>query len=169
VDEGAIAWFEDGFVYLNRPVLARRGLDLERAKNAIRDALGLRPGMAAAYTSTQIGNGLPPDAFGALAVTRSFRSDRAGEVYAILKPGWIWFYEKNAGTTHGQPNEDDTHVPVAAWGAGVAAGRYDTPTSPLAIAKSVGALFGLSVGEQDVEPLAPIVGPALPASKAAAR
>ncbi|HEV2064000.1 MAG TPA: alkaline phosphatase family protein, partial [Thermoanaerobaculia bacterium] len=137
-DEAAIVWFEDGFVYLNRPVLARRGLDLERVKSALADALRARTGVAAAYTNTQIGNGLPADAPGGLAVTRSFRADRAGDVYAILKPGWIWFYEKDAGTTHGEPNDDDLHVPVAAWGAGVAAGRYDTPTSPLAIAKTVG-------------------------------
>ncbi len=139
IEEAAIAWFEDGFIYLNRPVLRRRGLELERVKNAVRDAVKARTGPAGAYTNTEIGNGLPPDAPGGLAVMRSFRADRAGEVYAILNPGWIWFYEKNAGTTHGEPNEDDTHVPVAAWGAGVAPGRYDTPTSPLAIAKTVGA------------------------------
>lgn len=158
VEEASIAWFEDGFIYLNRPVLARRGLDLERVKAAVRDAIRARPGAAGAYTNTEIGNGLPADAPGALAVMRSFRADRAGEVYAILKPGWIWFYEKNAGTTHGQPTEDDTHVPVAAWGAGVAAGSYDTPTSPLAIAKTVGALFGFEIGEPDVQPLAPLLG-----------
>lgn len=171
VEEGAIAWFEDGFIYLNRPVLARRGLDLERVKNAVRDAFKARPGAAGAYTNTEIGNGLPADAAGALAVMRSFRADRAGEVYAILKAGWIWLYEKNAGTTHGQPDEDDTHVPVAAWGSGVAAGRYDMPTSPLAIAKTVGALFGFAVGEPDVLPLAPVLAsaPAIaPAKKVAA-
>jgi arylsulfatase A-like enzyme len=170
-EEASIAWFEDGFLYLNRPVLLRRGLDLERVKNAVRDAVKARQGSAAAYTNTEIGNGLPADAPGGLAVTRSFRADRAGEVYAILKPGWIWFYEKNAGTTHGQPNEDDTHVPVAVWGAGVRAGVYDTPTSPLAIAKTLGALFGFEVGEPDVLPLAPVLGsaqPAVPAKKAAA-
>lgn len=165
-EEAAIVWFEDGFVYLNRPVLARRGLDLERVKGALADALRARTGVAAAYTNTQIGNGLPADAPGGLAVTRSFRADRAGDVYAILKPGWIWFYEKAAGTTHGQPNEDDTHVPLAACGSGVAAGRYDMPTSPLAIAKTVGALFGFAVGEPDVEPLAPVLGSAVPAEPA---
>jgi hypothetical protein len=159
MEEAAIAWFEDGFIYLNRPVLRRRGLELERVKNAVRDAVKARPGPAGAYTNTEIGNGLPPDAPGGLAVMRSFRADRAGEVYAILNPGWIWFYEKNAGTTHGDPTEDDTHVPVAVWGAGVAAGRYDTPTSPLAIAKTVGALFGFEIGEPDVQPLAPVLEP----------
>jgi hypothetical protein len=167
-DEAAIAWFEDGFVYLNRPALARRGLDLERVKNATRDALQARPGVAAAYTNTQIDDGLPPEAPGALAVTRSFRADRAGEVYAILKAGWIWFYQKNAGTTHGQPNEDDTHVPVAAWGEGVRAGTYDTPTSPLAIAKTVGALFGFEVGEPDVLALVPVLPRTEAAGKTAA-
>ena len=167
-DEAAIAWFEDGFLYLNRPVLARRGLDLERVKNAVREALQGRPGVAGVYTNTQIGNGLPADAPGGLAVTRSFRADRAGEVYAILKAGWIWLYEKNAGTTHGQPDEDDTHVPVAAWGAGVRAAVNDTPTSPLAIARTIAAIFGFEVGEPDVEPLALGLAREAPAAKAAA-
>ena len=164
-EEGAIAWFEDGFVWLNRPVLARRGIDLERAKNAVRERLRARRGVAAAYTNTEIGDGLPADAPGSLAVTRSFRSDRAGEVYAILKPGWIWFYAADAGTTHGQPNETDTRVPLLAWGQGVASGRHADATSPLAIAKTVGALFGFSVGEPDVEPLP---GIALPSARSAA-
>lgn len=168
VEEASIAWFEDGFVYLNRPVLARRGIDLERAKIAVRNALRARSGLAAAYTNTEIGNGLPDDSPAALAVTRSFRADRAGEVYAILKPGWIWLYQQNAGTTHGEPNESDTHVPLLAWGPGVVAGRYETPTSPLAIAKTVGAIFGFFVGEPDVEPLTAAFPAARPAPAAAA-
>ncbi len=161
-DEAAIASFQDGFVYLNRPVLARRGIDLERAKSAVAAALRERPGVAAAYTNTEIGNGLPVGATAAEAVERSFRADRAGEVYVILKPGWIWFYRANAGTTHGQPNESDSHVPLLAWGAGVAAGRYESPTSPLAIAKTVGAIFDFAVGEPDVKPLStsPVSRPA---------
>ena len=165
-EEAAIAWFEDGFVYLNRPVLVRRGIDLERAKAAVRDRLRGRAGIAAAYTNTEIGNGLPPDAPAALAVTRSFRADRAGEVYAILKTGWIWFFAADKGTTHGQPNENDTHVPLLAWGPAVARGRYDAPTSPLAIARTVAALFGFQAGEADVEPLTGFSLPGRPAAAA---
>jgi predicted AlkP superfamily pyrophosphatase or phosphodiesterase len=156
-EEAAIAWFEDGFFYLNRPVLKRRGVDLERAKTALREATRARPGVAAAYTNTEIGNGLSSEDAAALAVERSFRADRAGELYAILKPGWIWFYERAVGTTHGQPSDDDLHVPLLAWGKGVTAGRYETHVSPLAIAKTVGRIFRFAVGEPDVDPLAPLV------------
>jgi predicted AlkP superfamily pyrophosphatase or phosphodiesterase len=156
-EEAAIAWFEDGFLYLNRPVLKRRGIDLERAKAALRDAARARPGVASAYTNTEIGDGLPTEDPVSLAVERSFRADRAGAVYAILRPGWIWFYERAAGTTHGQPNEDDVHVPLLAWGKAVSAGRYDTLVSPLAITKTVGKLFGFEIGEPDVEALAPVL------------
>ncbi len=143
---------------MNRPGLKRRGVDLERAKAALREATRARPGVAAAYTNTEIGNGLSSDEAVAAAVERSFRADRAGEVYAVLKPGWIWFFERAAGTTHGQPNDDDLHVPLLAWGKGVAAGHYDTLVSPLAIAKTVGKVFRFAVGESDVDPLAPLVG-----------
>ena len=80
----------------------------------------------------------------------------------LLKPGWMWSYGKESGTTHGQPGDDDARVPLAAWGPGVAAGSYDTPTSPLAIARTVAALYGFEAGEPDVAPLQPVLGAVSP-------
>ena len=157
-EEAAILFFDEPCLYLNRAALARRGLEVEKVKEAVRDWVRKRPGVETAYTGTEIGNGLPPTERLAAAITRSYRSDRSGDVFIVLKPGWMWSYGRDAGTTHGQPVEEDIHVPLLAWGAGVAAGSYDTPTSPLAIARTVGALFGFEVGEPDVLPLAPVLG-----------
>ena len=89
--EAAVLRFEDpiGF-YLNRSVIARRRLPPERVKEAIRDWLRKRRGVRAAYTNTEVGNGLPATEPLALAIARSFRADRSADVLVYLAPGWIF-------------------------------------------------------------------------------
>src|SRR5262249_2590119 len=170
LEEAAIAFFDEPCLYLNRPVLARRGLDVEAVKMAVRDWARTRPGVESAWTNTEIEDGLPPAAAYREAIARSFRPDRSGDVFIVLKPGWMWAYGRETGTTHGQPNESDSHIPLLAWGPGVSPGKHDEETSPLAIAKTVAALFGFNAGEPDVQPLPGIAIPAArPAAAPAAR
>jgi arylsulfatase A-like enzyme len=157
-EEGIVIFFEEPTLYLNRAVLARRRIPVEKAKEEVRDWVRALPGVLAAYTNTEIQNGLPPGAAQALAVERSFRPDRSGDVYVILKPGWMWSYRRDAGTTHGQPCEDDMRVPLAAWGPGVEAGVSNAPVSPLSIARTVAALFGFEAGDPSAEVLRQIAG-----------
>jgi arylsulfatase A-like enzyme len=166
--EGAVLFFEEPGLYLNKAALARRGAPIEAVKEAVRDLVRAMPGVQTAYDNTEIADGLPPDAPHALAVARSFRADRSGDIFVLLKPGWMWSYGKESGTTHGQPNDDDVRVPLAVWGPGVAPGSYDTATSPLAIARTVAKLFDFEAGEPDVAPLQPVVGAAATAASAAA-
>jgi arylsulfatase A-like enzyme len=155
--EGAVTRFEDPIgMYLNRPVLARRGLPPEKAKEAVRDWIRRRPGVRAAYTNTEVAGGLPATEPLGLAIERSFRADRSPDVLIFLKPGWI--FRKEPGSTHGQPTDDDARVPLLAWGPGVRAGSWDVRVSPLSIARTVGALYGFEAGSPDAEILAPVLG-----------
>ena len=156
----AIADFEEPGFTVNRKAIRRRGLEVEAVKRAVRDWVRARPGVLEAFTNTEIGDGLPPSVPASLAIERSFRADRSGDVIAILKPGWMWSYGKAAGTTHGQPNDDDARVPLAAWGPGVERGSWATPVSPLSITRTVAALFGFEAGEPDAEVLGPVLGKA---------
>lgn len=164
--EGAVRRFEDplGF-YLNQPVLARRRLAPEKVKEAVRDWLRTRPGVGASYTNTEIGNGLPASEPLGLAIERSFRADRSPDVVVYLKPGWI--FRKEGGSTHGQPTDEDSRVPVLAFGPGVLAGSFELRVSPLSIAKTVGALYGFAAGAPDVEVLEAVLGRAEGSRKAA--
>ncbi len=157
--EGAVLFFEEPGLYLNKAVLEGRGVSIERVKELARDFVRALPGVLTAFTNTEIGDGLPAGAPDALAVERSFRADRSGDIFVILKPGWMWSYGKEAGTTHGQPSPDDARVPLAVFGPGVQTGSWDTPVSPLSIAKTVAALFGFEAGEPDAEVLQPVLGP----------
>ena len=155
--EAAVLRFEEpiGF-YLNRSVIARRRLDPEKVKGAIRDWLRRRPGVSAAYTNTEIANGLPATEPLGLPIARSFRADRSPDVLVYLKPGWI--FRTEPGSTHGEPNDDDAKVPLLAWGPGVRAGSWNIRVSPLSIARTVGALFGFDAGAPDAEVLQPVLG-----------
>ena len=164
--EPAVRAFIEPYLYLNRRLLSDRGFSVERARREARDFVAGLPGVAAAYTSTDIADGLPASAPFAAEVARSFRPDRSGDVYVVLRPGWIWG-SGTSGTSHGQPSDDDLRVPLAVWGPGVRTGVSDAPVSPLAIAKTVGALFEFEAGAPDVEPLSPVVE-ARPAAAAAA-
>jgi predicted AlkP superfamily pyrophosphatase or phosphodiesterase len=157
-EEGIVVFFEEPTLYLNRAVLARRGIPVEKAKEEVRDWVRRLPGVLTAYTNTEIQDGLPADAPHAVAVARSFRPDRSGDVFIVLKPGWMWSYGRDSGTTHGQPGDDDQRVPLAAWGPGVSAGVYDSPVSPISIARTVAALFGFEAGDPSAEVLRQIAG-----------
>jgi arylsulfatase A-like enzyme len=155
--EGAILRFEDPIgMYLNRSMLARRRLSPEKVKEAVRDWLRGRPGVGAAYTNTEVADGLPATEPLGLAIERSFRADRSADVLVFLKPGWI--FRSEPGSTHGQPTDDDARVPLLAWGPGVRAGSWDLRVSPLSIARTVGALYGFEAGSPDAEVLAPVLG-----------
>lgn len=151
--EGAVLRFEEpiGF-YLNRPVIARRRLPPEKVKEAVRDWVRGRAGVRAAFTNTEIADGLPATEPLALAIARSFRADRSPDVAVYLRPGW------NPGSTHGQPTDDDSRVPLLAWGAGVRAGTWGIRVSPLSIARTIAALYGFEAGAADAEILEPVLG-----------
>ncbi len=155
--EGTVLRFEDPLgMYLNRPVLARRRLAPELVKEAVRDWLRSRPGVRAAYTNTEVADGLPAGEPNGLAIARSFRADRSPDVLVYLEPGWI--FRKEGGSTHGQPTDEDSRVPLLAWGQGVRAGSWSIRVSPLSIARTVAALYGFEAGAPDAEVLAPVLG-----------
>src|SRR5262249_2475852 len=58
-DQALIEFFEEPGLYLSRSAAARRGLDLEKVKEAVRDWVKTRPGVLTAYTNTEIADGLP--------------------------------------------------------------------------------------------------------------
>lgn len=146
--KGLILTFAEPGLYLNWDRIRTLKLDGEQVKIAIRDALRKMTGVAGAWTSTELN---VPDARAdgpEGAMRNAFRADRSGDVLIALKPGWIWNYG-STGTTHGQPVEDDMHVPVMFFGRGINPGTYTTPAAPTDIAKTLGALLGVDAGGPD--------------------
>ena len=130
LDQAFVQFFEEAMLYLNPQFRD------ERTRGALRDAVRELNGVAGAWTST---DPLPP------LIRNSFDAERSGDVLIALKPGWIWMWGSNS-TTHGQPVEDDLHVPLMFWGTGVKPGLYDSDASPLDLARTLGALLGVEAG-----------------------
>jgi len=143
--------YEEG-VYLNWDHIHALELDGERVKRAVRDAALKLPGVSAAFTNSQLLASPQHPSAVEMAVRRSFRADRSGDVIITLKPGYIWDYN-GTGTTHGQPVEDDQHVPLLFWGRGIEPGHYDGAAAPTDIARTVGHLLGFVAGADDSQSL----------------
>jgi predicted AlkP superfamily pyrophosphatase or phosphodiesterase len=137
--------FAEPGLYLDWDLVRALKLDPERVKAAIRDAIRNMTGVAGAWTNSEL-NVPNPNASGVeLAMRNAFRADRSGDVLVALKAGWIWNYGAT-GTTHGQPVEDDMHVPVMFFGRGISPGSYSTGAAPTDIAKTLGAVLGVDAG-----------------------
>jgi predicted AlkP superfamily pyrophosphatase or phosphodiesterase len=142
-----VYFFEEPSLWLNLQRVADLKLDAERVKRELRDVMKemKQHGVADAWTSTEL---LGSDANAStlkLLMRRSYRSDRSGDVLVALRPGWIWTWGSNS-TTHGQPVENDMHVPLMFWGAGVKPGRYDDEASPLDLARTLSKVVGTDAG-----------------------
>jgi predicted AlkP superfamily pyrophosphatase or phosphodiesterase len=147
ITHALVYFFEEPGLWLNWKRVAELGLDAEHVKRALRDVVRemKHHGIADAWTNSEMLTDDPKASRLRQLMRVSYRSDRSGDVLIALRPGWIWMWGSNS-TTHGQPVENDMHVPLMFWGAGVKPGRYETDASPLDLARTLGALFGVEAG-----------------------
>lgn len=69
---------------------------------------------------------------------------RGGDLYVTLKPKYIFFEGHESGTSHGQPTDDDQHVPLGFTGAGVLPSVTEATVSISRVAPTVLKRLGLS-------------------------
>ncbi|MES1195016.1 MAG: hypothetical protein ABUL65_03915, partial [Opitutus sp.] len=136
----------DGMAYhLNPAALAQKQLAAPVLEAAVRDALLGMPGIAAAYTRTQLIDPAPLDAIGE-AERLSFYPPRSPDVLIVLKP---YFIDRAAnGTTHGMPYNYDNHVPLLWWGAGIKAGVHTERVGVDDLAPTLAHLLGVPAPPQ---------------------
>jgi predicted AlkP superfamily pyrophosphatase or phosphodiesterase len=69
----------------------------------------------------------------------------AGVVLVVtLQPGSVWGIENAPIAMHGQPTDDDAHVPIIFWGRGVKRGTYRGRANTVDIAPTLGRLLGVT-------------------------
>ena len=142
-----VFFFEEPSLYLNHTRIRELKLDPERVKQQLRNVLLNVPGVDEAWTDTELRTMKRPGE-AEQRMLRSFLPGRSGDVLMALKPNWIWTWGTNS-TTHGQPVENDTHVPLLFWGNGVKPGRYTMPANPDDLAQTLGAYVGVEAGGVD--------------------
>jgi predicted AlkP superfamily pyrophosphatase or phosphodiesterase len=75
-------------------------------------------------------------------VLNGYFKGRSGELYIVLKPGWI--NHRGKGTTHGSGYSYDTHVPLLFMGAGVKHGSSNQGVNIRDIAPTIATLINVS-------------------------
>jgi hypothetical protein len=69
----------------------------------------------------------------------------AGVVLTVtLQPGSVWDIPNAPIAMHGQPSDDDSHVPIIFWGRGVLRGSYRGRMNTVDIAPTLGVLLGVT-------------------------
>ena len=130
--------FENLQVYLNRPLLAQKGLDLAATQAEVAAILRTLPGVAQARTATDLQASHWSEGSG-MFQENGFYAPRSGDVLTILLPGWLeaYTYPVIKGTTHGVSWQYDTHVPLLFWGWHVKHGESVAPARVVDIAATL--------------------------------
>jgi hypothetical protein len=143
-----VYFFEEPGFWLNWRRIAELRLDGERVKRALRDSLRSMKdhGIDDAWTNSEMLAEYPNAGRAERLMRASFRSDRSPDVLMALRTGWIWMWGSNS-TTHGQPVENDMHVPLMFWGGGITRGTYaEVDASPLDVAATLGRVLAVEAG-----------------------
>jgi len=136
-----LRFFETGLLVVDRPGLVSHGVDVDSVVRSIAAEMRRYPqvlrvdtpeSLAAADTATDAVarrwlHAVPPDVPAVLMVT--------------LKPHMAWGSGDEA--QHGQPTDDDTHVPLIIAGPGVKPGRYAGRVQVADLGPTVAALVGV--------------------------
>ncbi len=130
--------YENQQVYLNRPLIAQKGLDLAKVQNEVADLLRAQPHISEAITANDLQHGHWSEGT-AMYQENGFYAPRSGDVLAVLAPGWLEAYGFPVikGTTHGASWAYDTHVPLLFWGWHVRHGESVAPVRIVDIAPTV--------------------------------
>jgi arylsulfatase A-like enzyme len=132
----------DNLAYHLRPAaLAAKKVSAHDAALVLKAAFLALPTIAEAFTRDEL-LAAPPEGDSVLAMARrSYHAGRGRDLLLITKP--YHFLARNSGSTHGQPYEYDTHVPIVWFGAGVPQAVRTDKVGVDDIAPTLSALLGI--------------------------
>jgi len=109
------------YLYLNRELIAEKGLDIGEVEAAIAAELVKFEGVALAVSSTAMAEGKLPDTPLLRTVLNNYNPRRSGDIFIVFQPNWFIndFDGLEVASTHGSPWRYDTFVPVMFAGAGI--------------------------------------------------
>jgi len=115
--------FSNPYLYLNRELIAKRGLDPVAVEKVVAEELHKLPGIAYAIGSSELRNGSFSRTKVSEAVLANFHPARSGDIYIVFEPHWFVadFDGLTVASAHGSPWTYDTHVPLIFSGPGIEA------------------------------------------------
>ena len=145
VGEELIEAFFQPYVYLNRELIADKGLDQTQVEAAVAAELVRFDGVAAAVSSSALRGANLPDTELNRAILSNFHSARSGDIYLVFGPNVFIndFDGLSVASTHGSPWRYDTHVPVIFAGGGLQPRMVSRAVTPYDIAPTLSGLLGI--------------------------
>jgi predicted AlkP superfamily pyrophosphatase or phosphodiesterase len=143
-EDGLVAALVAPGLYLDRPKIAAAHLDAVAVASALAEALRNEPGVAFAFTHSDLLAGRIGRTPVLDRVQRAFHPERSGDVVVIQKP--MWYFDEDPdyyATTHGSPYSYDTFVPILVLAPGVKPATVYEPAAPAQIAPTLAALLGI--------------------------
>jgi len=144
VGEELIQSYFHPYVYLDRELLQRNGLDEAEVERAVAGELAKLDGVALTVSSTALREGALPNTPLIQSVLRNYNPNRSGDVFVVFEPHCFIndFDGLTVAATHGSPWTYDAFVPLAFAGGGIAAGQVMRRVEPVDIAPTLSALVG---------------------------
>ncbi len=130
-------------VHLNRSLIKHLGLNKDSINKVVVDYLLTQPGVYRAFPLDKL-NETTLNATIKTAVTNGYYPQRSGDIQIIFKPQWIEGFE-NGGTTHGEWNPYDSHIPLIWYGWNIKSGQTGREVYMTDIAPTIAYLLHIQM------------------------
>jgi hypothetical protein len=144
IGEELITKYFHPYVYLNRKVIAEKGLNQAEVELAVAEELARFDGVALAVSSSALSIGRVPDTPLVQSILRNYNPNRSGDIYVVFQPNRFIndFGGLTVAATHGSPWRYDTYVPIIFAGMGIPAQRISRRVHTVDIAPTLSLLVG---------------------------
>ena len=140
VDTAALQ-FAEGMIFVDRAAFARAHVDVDSTLRRFADAVRKVPGVGRVDFVRALAQADTVHDAVARRWLHMLSPELPVELVVSLEPYAYWAGTGNA--THGTPNDEDAHVPVVFWGAGVRAGHYGEFARVVDIAPTIAHTLGI--------------------------
>jgi predicted AlkP superfamily pyrophosphatase or phosphodiesterase len=142
-----VAWVGPGSVYFGAGIYERLRGEAAAMRDVI-EALTSVPGVERVLRSDMLAAAASDPLVRATAA--GYVADRSGDLFLLPRRHWIFeLRSEYDGTNHGTFHDYDRSVPVVVRGAGIRAGRYRQPASPMDVAPTLAHIAGIRLDDAD--------------------
>ncbi len=126
-------------LYLNKPLLKEKKLEIDDIFVSIREQLITNPGISDVFLLEKIGySAMNP--FLAERYKNSYYPKRSGDIQLVMQPGWIVGFP-GSSTSHGTPYNYDTQIPLLLFGNGIRKGELLRSSLSVDLASTLATLL----------------------------
>jgi predicted AlkP superfamily pyrophosphatase or phosphodiesterase len=134
-------------VLLDDATIAQKKLDAAAVQNEVRRVVLMEPGVAAAFTRSELENpaSLPAGTPFLAQVRKTWNRERSADVQMVIREYWLFESRRTFAATHGSPYAPDYTVPILFYGPRwVTPGRVDRTVEVADIAPTLARFLGIA-------------------------